>query len=201
MTARIFYDHCQSSYQPNADNWRNHRQFSLETLSYDTRRWLLNEDSLTQRLVDISKGHFRVQVLRQHWSRPTLSEARTLGIDPRQKTLIREVVLMCYEQPWVYARSIMPLATLSGRYRSLKYLNTTPLGQLLFNDVSMRRHSFEIAQIAPQHHLLPRQFHQQATLWGRRSKFELSGKSLIVCEIFLNDFTPENKQKGIPQRR
>ncbi|ROR99085.1 chorismate lyase [Sinobacterium caligoides] len=193
MNTRIFYDHCQSHYQPNTDHWRNHRQFRLETLCSATRRWLLDESSLTQRLIRASNNHFRVELLRQDWGRPTLSEARALNISPRQICLIREVALLCHDQPWVYARSIIPHSTLSGRYRALKYLQTTPLGQWLFNEKSMRRHSFEVAQIASDSRLLPENLQGQGKLWGRRSKFELSGKPLLVCEVFLNNFIPETQ--------
>ena len=192
MNARVFYDHCQYKYQPKTDCWRNYRQFRLESLDANTRQWLLNETSLTQRLIKASNQHFRVHVVNQRWQRPTLSEAQSLNVSPHRAALIREVLLMCHGKPWVFARSVIPASTLTGRYRCLKNLQERPLGQWLFNDKTMRRHSFQIAQIAKNSQILPTEFRGQQQLWGRRSKFELSGKPLLVCEIFLPDFIPDN---------
>ena len=159
------------------------------------RPWLEDRGSLTRRLRVASDGDFAVRVLRQRFGRPATSEARTLGLDQRRWALIREVVLTGYGDPWVYARSVLPLTTLSGRLRHLRQLDDCPLGQVLFNDGSMRRDPVQVARLPGA--ALPAGVRSggeshPARLWGRRSVFHLDGKPLLVAEFFLPGFDPYN---------
>ncbi|GGK61791.1 chorismate--pyruvate lyase family protein [Amphritea balenae] len=140
------------------------------------RKWLLDSGSLTQRLIQASKGDFRVEVVRQLWGRPTRSEARELGIPHRQMALIREVQLIGNGQPWVFARTIIPASTLTGKQRELNYLGSRSLGTVLFKDPTMQRGALQISKLR----LLSGE-----TVWARRSRFLLSGKPLLVAEVFL----------------
>ncbi|TQV82568.1 chorismate lyase [Exilibacterium tricleocarpae] len=154
------------------------------------RRWLLDRGSLTQHLICASQGRFAVQVLHQAIGCPRPGEARALGLGPRRRALIREVILYGRDQPWVFARSILPLSTLTGRQRALRRLDDRPLGALLFKDPSMRRGPIEMAPILPAHGILPLHLQHPQPAWGRRSVFYLDAKPLLVCEIFLATFGP-----------
>ncbi len=157
------------------------------------RSWLLDPGSLTERLVQLSHGQFRVQVIKQRMGRPRLSEQRLLGMPARQQALIREVILFGNNQPWVYARSVIPQQTLSGRLRSLKKLDNRPLGALLFSEPGMRRGAIEVARQDTRTLPLPSPLHGvNAVISGRRSLFWLDDKPLLVCEMFLPEFTPYN---------
>jgi chorismate--pyruvate lyase len=151
--------------------------------------WLLDASSLTRRLQQACGSGFRVQVLQQRWELPQLSEARVLGIKAGRHVLIREVRLLCGGQPWVFARTAIPAATLTGRERRLGHLGSRPLGGLLFRDPSMRRGELEIARIErgqPLHQLACAGLSAPPpNLWGRRSLFFLHDKPLLVCEMFL----------------
>ena len=154
--------------------------------------WLYNQDSLTQRLIAASGGEFRVQVLDQGFARPRPEERRMLGLKEREVALVREVLLLGHDQPWVFARSIVPLCTLAGRYRFLRHLASQPLGALLFNDPSMRRGDFELmpctfADLGLSSRVIKHAVPDQA-LWGRRSLFYLGKKPLLVAETFLPSF-------------
>jgi chorismate--pyruvate lyase len=83
--------------------------------------------------------------------------------------------------------------------RHLRQFGTQPLGQLLFNTPGMQRNPFEIAQILPAQ--LPPAARsmdrdnlklntQSEPAWGRRSRFTLYHKPLVVSEIFLPAFCP-----------
>ncbi len=148
--------------------------------------WLLDTGSLTQRLIQASDGQFRVAIQRQALLPTYLSEAKLLDIDPRQLALVREVILYGREQPWVFARSIIPQSTLTGRLRALKNLDSRPLGQLLFNDPSMHRDPIEVSHIRKHHRFLPEQLTLKASHWGRRSRFFLDDKAILVSEVFLD---------------
>jgi chorismate--pyruvate lyase len=142
---------------------------------------LLDSGSLTARLIALSAGDFRVEVVTQGWGRPNLSEARALRIDPRLLVLVREVRLLGCGQPWVHARSLIPATTMTGRHRQLAHLGTRPLGELLFSDQGMQRGVIETAQVALYSPSPP----QSTQTWARRSVFFLDHKPLLVSEVFL----------------
>ena len=151
------------------------------------RDWLLDGSSLTRRLIAICGGDFQVEVTRQKWERPMRNEARALTIASDQHALVREVRLLCDGVPWVFARTVIPLATLRGRQKRLRYLGEKPLGAYLFADPRMRRASLEVAHIEPGQILFRRAASgsKAESIWGRRSLFLLSNKPLLVSEIFL----------------
>lgn len=168
-------------------------------MSADWRDWLGHEGSLSDRLMAASGGRFRVEVLRQHVGQPSRDESTALGMMPRRWALIREVRLwgasaQGHPVPWVYARSVLPLTTLTGPERALRYLNTRPLGSILFSAPTMKRAPLEAAQIATA--ALPRTLAlAPGTLWARRSVFFLGAsgrgpKPLLVAEFFLPGFDP-----------
>lgn len=148
-------------------------------MSFDHRyrSWLLDSGSLTARLRQLAKGDLRVEVVSQGWGRPNLSEARVLGIDPRQRVLVREVRLIGRGQAWVHARSLIPATTLTGKYRQLAHLGNRPLGELLFTDPDIQRGTIQTAPIPL--------YSPQQRCWARRSVFHLAGKPLLVSEVFL----------------
>ncbi len=107
----------------------------------------------------------------------------------RSRALVREVHLLCNNEPWVFARTVIPPHTLKGKQRRLGKLGKKPLGAVLFADKSMHRTEMEIACIQPgqqlyqlaTHHLS----HCDQPIWGRRSVFFLNNHPLMVSEIFL----------------
>jgi chorismate--pyruvate lyase len=160
------------------------------------RAWLLDTASLTLRLQQLCPGRFRVHLLSQSWGRPFEHEAHALGMKHGSLALIRQVQLLCGEQPWVYARTIMPVSSLCGRLQRLAHLGTRPLGGMLFADPGMQRGGVELARLgtgqamhaAATFHLTPR----PAEIWGRRTVFRLADKPLLVSEIFLPAFPADS---------
>lgn len=151
--------------------------------------WLLDRASLTHRVRRACQGEFRVEVLSQGWQRPHREERLALQMRRNTLAMVREVRLLCDEQPWVFARTVVPLRTLSGAQRRLGELGSQPLGALLFTDRSLRRGELELARIEPGERL-----HAAAVagtksvpkeVWGRRSVFHVRGKPLLVQELFL----------------
>lgn len=149
------------------------------------KKWLLDNASLTQKLISLSNQQFRVGVLQQKIERARFSEYRALKLSSRRWAVVREVMLYGNDIPWVYARTIIPLSTLKGKLRRLHYLGSRPLGGTLFADPSMRREMVEIARFNTHH--LPNNAKGVKPLWGRRSLFILRDKPLLVGEIFLEE--------------
>ena len=170
--------------------WRQAVVAGVNGVPAELRDWLLDRGSLTNRLLEASAGQLKVQVLSQSLRRPSLSERRALSLPEHRLALVREVLLIGRGVPWVFARSVIPLQTLTGRLRKLRHLDTKPLGALLFSDPAMTREPLEWACIEPNGRALAQQLNNiNARLWGRRSVFKLSAKPLLVCEVFLPSFT------------
>lgn len=170
--------------------WRPMARFTARELPQSDRHWLLDDGSLTSRLVALSGGNFRVDRLYQGWQVPRPSERRLLDLPSRELALIREVVLLASEQSVVFARSVFPLSCLTGSLSHLRRLQTKPLGAILFKHPGMRRSPFELASMPGRSGYLPEALHQSEPAWGRRSRFIIEGKSLMVSEVFLSSFQP-----------
>lgn len=155
-----------------ARHWRTLRRAA--GIPLHLRPWLSDTGSLTRLLQRASQGRFSVRIKRQHWACPSASEAWALDMPSRQRALIREVELCGAGEPWVFARTVIPASTLSGRHRALRQLGARSLGSKLFSDPGMRREPLQIAQLRA-----------AGGLWARRSLFYLDAKPLLVCEVFL----------------
>ena len=139
--------------------------------------WLRLEGSLTRALQLRCLHSFRVEILREGYTRPSREEAQTLGLLPRHNAWIREVCLLGDDSPWVLARTVIPISTLSGRGRRLKNLGRQPLGAYLFSNNDWRRGLFETG-------LCQRETPEQPRA-ARRSRFFNGNRTLLVGEYFL----------------
>jgi chorismate--pyruvate lyase len=155
------------------------------------RDWLLDEGSLTRRVVRNCAQRFSVQVLDQSWGTPLATECKALEMAPNASAWIREVELHCGKTPWVFARTLIPASSLEGDTRRLAELGSRPLGEVLFSDPKARRGWVEVAKLLPQHtlyrvasaHLKNAPDH----LWARRTLYYMEERPLLVNEIFLPD--------------
>ena len=116
-------------FQPEPD-WRPWRRYSTTELPAGQRRWLLDNSSLTARLIGLGLGEFSVRRLSQSWQVPMASERRLLCAPDREVGLVREVILQLNESPVVFARSVFPNASLAGPLRHLRGLQNRALGNI-----------------------------------------------------------------------
>ncbi|MEP5569238.1 MAG: chorismate lyase [Halioglobus sp.] len=170
--------------------WRPVKQLTTGDLATPIRRWLLDDGSLTGRLIDQQRGPFHVVRLYQGWEVPLASERRLLRLEHRQLAIVREVALHQGDQAVVFARSVLPISSLTGSLAHLRRLQNRPLGAILFKDSGMRRSPFEVSRIAGNCDYIPEALHQADEAWARRSRFSIQGSGLMVSEVFLNKFTP-----------
>ncbi len=68
-------------------------------------------------------------------------------------------------------RTVVPESTLCGPELALQHLGETPLGRYLFTQSTLTRDYIEVGR--------------SENLWGRRSRLRLSGKPLLLTELFL----------------
>lgn len=166
-------------------DWQPLTVRGLSALPLAKHASLFNPASLTQRLIKASDGQFAVQRLSQGFSKPSLSEAKALNIRPNQQVLVREVLLLCYGKPWVYARTVIPIQSLTGKLRHLRHLQNRSLGAWLFKQPCLQRGEFQWAALNPCE--LPKGLAKEGPVYGRRSVFHLYNKPILVAEIFLPD--------------
>ena len=142
--------------------------------------WLIAQGSLTQQLRQQAAGQFRVQPLSERLTRPSADEARLLNIPSGQWAWVREVYLFGSDDvPWVLARTIIPMSSLEGYARRLRYLGARSLGSLLFD----RHPPTCLRQVAH----LPQG-------WARRNRYVWRGQPLLVQECFLPAFVAHLEQ-------
>jgi len=163
--------------------WRRAR--ASQRLPATVAAWLLDTGSLTRRLKRRCAGRFNVTLVHHGFGRVQPEEARLLGVALQRRVLVREVFLRCAEVDWVYARTVIPLATLTHRNRRLKRLGQRPLGGFLFADPGLLRGPIEQVQLTPADRLYRTARGSGEGVWGRRSIFFLRGRPLLVSEFFL----------------
>ena len=169
--------------------WRYRNQLFANVLPEAIAAWLFDPSSLTARIIAACPGRFHVEVVAQHWQRAYLNETQRLRMPVQQIALVREVYLYCNDTPWVFARTVIPRGTLTGKQKHLAHLGSRPLGAVLFADPQMHRDPIEVACLKAQHKLYAKATARLAAvpgeIWGRRSVFYLADKPLLVNEIFL----------------
>lgn len=132
--------------------------------------WLLLESSMTRRFEQQGKRISVTMVEEGFVTREVLTNERVLLPDEPCYWL-REVVLCADDEPWLAGRTLVPASTLSGPELALQQLGETPLGRYLFIAPTLTRDFIQIGR--------------DGDLWGRRSRLRLSGKPLLLTELFL----------------
>ncbi|WP_375653019.1 chorismate lyase [Bartonella sp. MR110HLJHH] len=135
------------------------------------RDWLMESGSMTLRLKKYCTC-LQVQPQRECFiTRDKLiDEAEHLPESARY--WLREIILMGDNKPWLLGRTVIPQETLLHN-QALMHLGTVPLGHYLFNHDQLTRDYIHIGQ--------------QGVLWARRSRLRLTGKPLLLTELFLTD--------------
>ena len=139
--------------------------------------WLQVEGSFTRALQRECRRSFHVEVRQEGFATPTQEEARRLQIPHRQYAWIREVSLCGDNQPWVLARTVIPLNCLEGEGRRLLHLGNRPLGAYLFTSPHWQRGPLETGLCKP--------VIQGQPELARRSLFSGHNSSLLVGEYLL----------------
>lgn len=150
--------------------------------------WLVETESLTERLRGHCRGDFAVRVL---------AVAET-GFDHDERAwtgalsgVAREVYLCDGGTPWVYARTLAADSEPAARLRAL---GETSLGDWAFAQSSAKRGPIEVACLSTADDLyrraLPDDGIRPVALWGRRSMLTAAGASIFIYECFLEGAAP-----------
>ena len=164
--------------------WAEPNRFNIPNLCL--KNWLLDTGSLTERLQSRCVS-FHLTLIGQRQAEITLEEFNRVCVPQQQlnpqEWQVREVLLWGDNQPWVFARSIIPQRLCESDFVNL---NTKPLGQLIFNDKRFKRMPFEVTNMCPSKAFLEQlQISSEMDLWGRRSAFSFEDLKMTVSEVFL----------------
>ena len=139
-------------------------------LSAPVLDWLLEEDSMTRRF-EQHCDNVSVKLLSEGFvtADEIAPELPFLPQEPRY--WLREIILCGDDVPWLAGRTVVPESTLNGPEMMLSQMGTRPLGRYLFSSSTLTRDFIDPGL--------------SAGLWGRRSRLRLSGKPLLLTELFL----------------
>jgi chorismate--pyruvate lyase len=155
----------------------------------DLSEWLRDPASFMQRLKRHGILGAKIQVLNQGWKLPSLEERKLLSLRERHLAMVREVLIASVEGQWMFARTIFPASTLTGKEQKFLRLKNRPLGTMLFSDPSMRRSEFYFARLQAGSDWHKRTAEHVAIAgkdcWARHSVFHISNKPLLLTEVFL----------------
>lgn len=140
------------------------------------RGWLQEKGSLTLRLRSHAQQGFQVKVLSEEVTTAHLNELVLLGC-LKKRAWVRQVLLEVDGQPWVFARSVMPLDARGILSQRLLKVGTSALGHVLFSNPLIKR--------GPLVFCAPNQL-STPSLWGRASCFYSQNLRLLVTEHFLH---------------
>jgi chorismate--pyruvate lyase len=150
------------------------------------KNWLLDTGSLTERL-QTQCTSFHLTLIGQQQAEIAPEEFQRVctfqqQLNPKEWQ-VREVILWGDNQPWVFARSIIPQKLCENDFINL---NNKPLGQLIFNDKRFERMPFEVTNMSPSSAFQAQlKLSIEMDLWGRRSVFNFENLKMSVSEVFL----------------
>jgi chorismate--pyruvate lyase len=175
-----------------SSTWHSANDDVIQQLPYQVAEWVAEFGSLTEKLSH-HVDKVQLNLLKEATELPVDTESKLLGLKVGDKAQIREVTLFGPKQPWIFARTVVPVSEGS----LILDLGKTPLGSILFTSSELRRLSLEVAKLSPEHRLFKKAqeecslAEQQPYLWARRSLWaniqDEKSKKLLLLEVFLPD--------------
>ncbi len=153
--------------------WRQSNRLTSLSFSSHSWHWLSDQESLTQRLIDVSGGEFEVDLLSQQIQVPLVNEQRSLNQAQHLAATVRQVCLRIHSTPIVLARSIIPLDLIKQSQNGLTSLGKQPLGQLLFKEGRVRTDGRQYMKS------------RDGMIIGRKTPYEYAGANILVSEFYL----------------
>jgi chorismate--pyruvate lyase len=151
--------------------------------------WLQERGSLTERLRQ-RWGDVAVHLLDEGLARPLPHESTRLRLAPATLAWVRCVLLVCQNQPRVYARTVISSWNSVNPWAEVQRLGRQPLGELLFRLPDLQRSGFEWGQGGAWPHAEQWTGHASAQPrpepLARRCVFVREQAPLLLTEVFLD---------------
>ena len=145
---------------------------SLEVRNKEILSWLNEPGSITSRIKSFS--NFRLKLLRDGPGEVDITED-DLIVENYEENNTREVILYSDEMPLIYAKSIIPLATIRLGLGVLGNLKENPLGDILFSNPEIKKKYMLFAKFQS----------NEKIFYGRKGIYTVKDYPFSVCEIFL----------------
>ena len=145
---------------------------SLEVRNKEILSWLNEPGSITSRIKLFS--NFRLKLLRDGPGEVDIIED-DLIVANYEENNTREVILYSDEKPLIYAKSIIPLATIRLGLGVLGNLKENPLGDILFSNPEIKKKYMLFAKFQS----------NEKIFYGRKGIYTVKSYPFSVCEIFL----------------
>lgn len=139
--------------------------------------FLYAKGSLTALLEQRAGQVLKVQIIHEHYQTLDEKTKKLLKLPTHRRTFgwVREVLLFGDDgMPWVRAKSIFPLSSLTGNAKRLRHLKHTPIGYVMFKNNRQLPHE--------------RTIFYDDSYWGRNTVYNWQGRYILVQEVFLTDF-------------
>lgn len=153
--------------------WQTYQQVKVAFATNKLSQWLTYSGSFMQRLEEHGVKDAEIVVLSQEWQYPYWEEKKLLQIPSRSYVWVREVLILSANKKWMFARSVFPRTSLTGRHRKFSQLKNRSLGSVIFKAQSMFRSEFEFNLVGGD--------------IARRSVFTVENKKFLLTEVFLED--------------
>lgn len=154
--------------------WMTSRNMSRLIKSLTIKSWLLEKGPITKR---ISKNYeFELNLLKDDIASINQEERDFLCHDDRD-IKVREVILLADRSPLVYAKSLIPSATIKYGFAELGKLGRKPLGDILFEKEIFFKTNVMYAEFS----------YNENIFWGRKTRYLVKELPLSVMEVFLLD--------------
>lgn len=140
-------------------------QLEPNELPAEIFEWLLHQGSLTEKLQSICRC-FQVEVVTEQW------QVVGNGNDPA-KNWLREVMLKCGENDWIFAQTFLPQSTVESVGQKVLELGENAIGLWLFPQNPTR---------------ISLEWQRVDGLYARRAIYHLQGYPIEIRELFLKNF-------------
>jgi chorismate--pyruvate lyase len=156
--------------------------------------WLKISSSLSE--IIKQRASYRVNVVNSLKKNLMENELKEFSIFRKEKLFLREVILFANDKPVMYARTVIPRAHLRGFWDELRVLKNKPLGEIIFDNKKISRSSFAYKKLSAFNDLSQRTcslgIHPEQLVAARQSTFLYKRKSILLTEVFLNNFEKIN---------
>jgi chorismate--pyruvate lyase len=168
--------------------WSESPETLGDELSEALRTILFEQGSLTAKLRQLTESQVDIKICFQDICVPSNSERVFLNI-AADEYIVREVLLLSQDIPYIFGRSILPLCTDSSLKLWQPYLDKRPIGDYLFKSQHHHRLQLLCAKLQPDS-----QEYQYAAkycslnvprLWARKSLFTCDAGTMLISEVFL----------------
>ena len=153
-------------------SWNSYEAIEHELTNAEIKSWLLEQGPITKRIKSMKE--FRLELIQDELSDVNEDEILFLNIHTKELR-VRDVILYGNENPMVFARTIILIATIEKGLNELGTLGIKPLGDILFEK-----------DIFSQNDIVFATFYDGISLfWGCIIKYTVKDQPFSVLEVFL----------------